>query len=58
VTAAELLRLTDVKVMDMYATHGSGLGLGLGLGLPSASTLVQSAVEEWVDFAIIVEQMQ
>ena len=54
VTAAELLRLTDVKVMDMYATQG----LGLGSGLPSASTLVQSAVEEWVDFAIIVEQMQ
>ena len=57
-TAAELLRLTDVKVMDMYATWGSGLGLGLGPACSKASTLVQSAVEEWVDFAIIFEQMQ
>jgi len=51
VTAAELLWLTDVKVMDMYAMWG----LGLGLASPKASTRVQSVVEEWIDFAIIFE---
>jgi len=68
VASAELLRLTDVKVMDMYTTQGmasatatapgsaSGSASALGPGL--ASTSVQSAVEEWIDFAIIVEQMQ
>ena len=49
-TTAESLRLTNVKVMDMYGTQGSASAL--------ASTLVQSAVEEWIDFAIVFEQMQ
>ena len=48
--------LTDVKVMDMYATRG--LGLGPGVASPKALTWVQSVVEEWIDFAIIFEQMQ
>jgi hypothetical protein len=61
VTLAESLRLTNVKVMDMYATQGSGSatsGSGPASASASASTLVQSAVEEWIDFAIVFEQMQ
>jgi hypothetical protein len=58
VSAAESLRLADVKVMDMYATQASALALALALASGSASSLVQSAVEEWIDFAIIFEQMQ
>jgi hypothetical protein len=62
VAAAELLRLTDVKVMDMYATQGmasaTATAPSLGSGPALASTSVQSVVEEWIDFAIIVEQMQ
>ena len=110
VTSAESTRLADVRVMDMYATQGSGTGMATGsavgglasgtemaTGSPSAgsasgseirtrsgtgtgatgtgmggtrkgaslgsassstSTSVQSAVEEWIDFAIIFEQMQ
>jgi hypothetical protein len=61
VTRTELLRIMNIKVMDMYGTQGSasvssgsGRGSGLGLGL----ALIQSAVEEWIDFAIIFEQMQ
>ena len=42
----------------MYATWGLGLGMGLGAASPKASTWVQSAVEEWIDFTIIFEQMQ
>jgi hypothetical protein len=88
VTTAEVLRLTDVKVMDMYATQGSELasrmgmasgtamaagarsassmGLASSTGLASSagsasstgSTLIQSAVEQWIDFAIVLEQRQ
>ena len=70
VTAAESDRLTDLNVMDMYATQGLGSNAatapGAGSGAASASASAsasvpasaQSAVEEWVDFAILVEQMQ
>ena len=68
VTAAESDRLTDLNVMDMYGTQGLGSdaatapGAGSGAASASASASVpasaQSAVEEWVDFAILVEQMQ
>jgi len=56
VAAAESLRLTDVKAMDIYATRGSEAGVGAGEA--PAPAPVQSAVEEWIDFAIIVQQMQ
>jgi len=54
----------------MYATQGLGSNAatapGAGSGAASASASAsasvpasaQSAVEEWVDFAILVEQMQ
>src|ERR1700723_3445298 len=70
VTAAESDRLTDLNVMDMYATQGLGSNAatapGAGSGAASASASAsasvpasaQSAVKEWVDFAILVEQMQ
>jgi hypothetical protein len=84
VTTAEVLRLTDVKVMDMYATQGSelasrmGMAMAVGAGLASSmglasstglassagsasstgSTLIQSAVEQWIDFAIVLEQRE
>jgi hypothetical protein len=82
VTTAEVLRLTDVKVMDMYTTQGSelasrmgialgtalGMALGMALGPEMAvgarsasstgSTLIQSVVEQWIDFAIVLEQRQ
>jgi hypothetical protein len=54
VASAESLRLGDVKVMDMYSTQGPAAALASG----AAATLVQSAVEEWIDFAITFEQMQ
>jgi Kyakuja-Dileera-Zisupton transposase len=58
VMAAETRRLTDISVMDMYATHISEAAAGSGSAIPSATALVQSAVEEWIDFAILFEQMQ
>jgi hypothetical protein len=58
VTAAESLRLKDVKAMDIYATRGSGAGAGAATPAGAAPAPVQSAVEEWIDFAIIVQQMQ
>jgi hypothetical protein len=52
--------------MDMYATQISEAAAAAGSGLASApgaaSSLgmapVQSAVEEWIDFAILCQQMQ
>jgi len=58
VAAAESLRLTDVKAMDIYTTRGSGSAAGVGPGVGSAPAAVQSVVEEWIDFAITVQQMQ
>jgi hypothetical protein len=69
VVAAETQRLIDIRVMDMYATHisetavgtgSSDTATGAGSALPSASAtaLVQSAVEEWIDFTILFEEMQ
>ncbi|KAF8221961.1 hypothetical protein L208DRAFT_1325044, partial [Tricholoma matsutake] len=60
VTAAESLRLTDVKALDIYATQGSGVGVGMSLALEMGAALapVQSVVEEWIDFTIIIQQMQ
>ena len=57
VTSAESLRLTNVKVMDMYATQGF-TSASSALASGPALALVQSPVEEWIDFAIIFEQMQ
>ena len=56
---------TRAPAMASGSGSGSGTGLGTGLGtgsgsgsaLDSASTVVQS-VEEWIDFAICVEEMQ
>jgi hypothetical protein len=50
VASAKSLRLGDVKVMDMYSTQGQASA--------AAATSVQSAVEEWINFAITFEQMQ
>jgi hypothetical protein len=62
VASAELLRLGDVKVMDMYATQGQAsavaAALATALASAAAATPVQSAVEEWIDFTITFEQMQ
>jgi Kyakuja-Dileera-Zisupton transposase len=99
VMAAESLRLTDITVMDMYATQlsetaaasgaatasaaaagtttsatatatrsatrsatasaaASGTATASAAGAGAASALVQSAVEQWIDFAILFEQMQ
>ena len=60
VTAAELLRLQDVKAMDMYATRGlqSAPAPASASASAAASTPGQSAVEEWIDFAMVFEQMQ
>jgi hypothetical protein len=55
VASAESLRLGDVKVMDMYSTQGLAPAPAPALG--AAATSVQSAVEEWIDFAITFEQM-
>jgi hypothetical protein len=44
VALAELLRLGDVKVIDIYSTQG--LASGAAPALTSAATLVQSAVKE------------
>jgi hypothetical protein len=56
VASAESLRLEDVKVMDMYSIQGLAVAAALASG--AAATSVQSAVEEWIDFAITFEQMQ
>jgi hypothetical protein len=56
VASAKLLRLGNVKVMDMYSTQG--LALAVALASEAAATSVQSAVEEWIDFASTFEQMQ
>jgi hypothetical protein len=62
VASAESLRLGDVKVMDMYSTQGPASAAAPALAPAPASgvaaTLVQSAVEKWIDFAITFEQMQ
>jgi hypothetical protein len=66
VISAETRRLTDIKVMDMYATQiseaaaaaGSGSGSAPGAASSSGTAPVQSAVEEWIDFAILCQQMQ
>jgi hypothetical protein len=61
VASAESLRLGDVKVMDMYSTQGQALAaaaaMAMASALAAAATLVQSVVEEWIDFAITFEQM-
>ena len=59
-TTAEFLRLQDVKVMDVYATWGleSAPAQASALASSAASTLVQCVVEEWIDFAMVFEQMQ
>ena len=48
--------------MDMYATQISDTAAGLGSASGTASNLgtalVQSMVEEWIDFAILFQQMQ
>jgi hypothetical protein len=52
--------------MDMYATQiseaaaavGSGLGSATGKASSSGMALIQSTVEEWIDFAILCQQMQ
>jgi hypothetical protein len=59
VNLAEKLRQINVKVMDMYGTQGSASATSApGMATASGPTLVQSAVEEWIDFAIVFEQMQ
>ena len=64
VISAETQRLTDIKVMDMYATKISEAAAGAasasasGAASSSGMAPVQSAVEEWIDFAILCQQMQ
>ena len=59
VTRAELLRLTNIKVMDMYATQGAAYAISSAeSAVAVALASVQSPVEEWIDFVIIFEQMQ
>jgi hypothetical protein len=54
VMGAEALRLADVTVMDIYTMQASPSGLAL----TTALTLLQSAVEEWIDFTISVQERQ
>jgi len=48
--------------MDMYATQiseaAAAAGSGSGVASSSATAPVQSTVEEWIDFAILCQQMQ
>jgi hypothetical protein len=54
VMATEVLRLADVTVMDIYAMQAFPLGSALAMAL----TLLQSVVEEWIDFTISVQVRQ
>lgn len=58
VLAAEAVRLTNIKSMDIYATQGSAAEAAAASAPAAAPIPSQSAAEEWIDFAIIVQEMQ
>jgi hypothetical protein len=58
VMATEALRLEDVTVMDIYAMQASPSELASELASATALTLLQSVVEEWIYFAISVQERQ
>jgi hypothetical protein len=61
---AESLRLDDVTVMDIYGARlndsykDSGTGMGMGMGTGTGTGSVSSAQEEWIQFAIHIEERQ
>ena len=57
IKAAEWMRLTDIKVMNIYAAQLPD-HLGVDPALALASALASALTEQWMEFAILMEETQ